>query len=265
MNSIFETPRCDICNFKFETITTLDVHMKVAHEETDHSRIQRRVKMAANATEKSKKIDIQGGSKCFNCTECGEIFATLNDQQIHERKYHSLKNIILQENIGLVKEEDPLPNHGIKRDINESDKVEEHKETDSSDFTRETYPYIEENENQTENESDGITFKGKSRKYILAYNKLRSKMVQGAEFKVNDNELKIKATPKNKPMKVELTNSIGEKGKAQIQMYNPGEKGATLLITKASGEGFDTVRKIADEFMEKFLNILLKGLITGED
>ena len=105
--------------------------------------------MASNAAEKSKKIVIQGGSKCFNCTECGEIFATLNDQQIHERKYHSLKNIVLQENIGLVKEEDPLPNRGIKRDINESDKTKEHKETDSSDFTRETYPYIEENENQT--------------------------------------------------------------------------------------------------------------------
>ena len=90
-------------------------------------------------------------------------------------------------------------------------------------------------------------------------------MVQGAEFKVNDNVLKIKATPKNKPMKVELTNINGEKGKTQIQMYNPGKKGAALLITKFSGEGFDTVRTIADEFMKKFLYILFKGLITGED
>ena len=152
---------------------------------------------------------------------------------------------------------------GTKRDINEIDRVENIIETPSSDFIRETYPYNEEDE--TEKEFDGITFKGKSRKYIVAYNKLRSKMIQGTEFKVKENKLKIKATPKNKPMKVELTNDKGEKGMAQIQMYNPEKKGATVLITKSSGEDFETVRTIADVFIEKFLSILLKGLITGEE
>ena len=90
-------------------------------------------------------------------------------------------------------------------------------------------------------------------------------MVQGAEFIVNGIELKIKNTPKNKPMKVEVKSKEGELGKAQIQMYNPGKKGATLLVTKSSGEGFDVVKTIADVFIEMFLNVHLKGLIKGEE
>ena len=152
---------------------------------------------------------------------------------------------------------------GTKRHVDESDKVEEKKENYSSEYTKETYPYDEDR--KSEEDSDGITFKGKSRKYIVAYNKLKSKMIEGTEFTVNGCKLKIKATPKNKPMKVELTNQMGEKGKAQIQMYNPGKKGATLLVTKSAGEGFETVKLIADDFIEMFLNILLKGLITGEE
>ena len=90
-------------------------------------------------------------------------------------------------------------------------------------------------------------------------------MVQGSELKVNGTELRIKNTPKNNPMKVEIKSKEGETGKAQIQMYNPGKKGATLLITKASGEGFDVVKTIADQFIETFLNIYMKGMIKGED
>ena len=102
---MFETPRCDVCNLKCETISTLDVHMKVTHGETDNSRIQRRVKMAANAHEKSKRLHRQGESKSYICTECAEIFATLDEQKIHEQKYHCPTNFFEQEKIKL---QDPL-------------------------------------------------------------------------------------------------------------------------------------------------------------
>ena len=42
-------------------------------------------------------------------------------------------------------------------------------------------------------------------------------------------------------------------------MYNPGKKVATLLVIKSSGEA------TADKFIEKILNILLKGLMKGEE
>ena len=248
MVSTFETPKCDICNCKCESIAILDKHKKVYHEETEYDRIQRRTKMITIATEKSRMFNMQCKIKSYNCSECGDLFSALEEQKAHEENNH--------------KENNPLLNRGRKREVDEIDQVDETKQNITSDYTRETYPYSDDN--QTEDDAEGITFKGKSRKYIVAYNKLRSKMVEGAEFKVNEYELKIKATPKNKPIKVELTNKNGDKGNAQVQMYNPGKKGATLLITKSSGEDFDNVRTIADEFMEKFLNILLRGLITGE-
>ena len=59
-------------------------------------------------------------------------------------------------------------------------------------------------------------------------------------------------------MKVELTNDTGEKGRAKIQMYNPGKKGATLLVTKSTGEGFETVKAIAEDFIEFFFEYPLE-------
>ena len=82
---------------------------------------------------------------------------------------------------------------------------------------------------------------------------------------MNGTELKVKSTPRNKPMKVEIKYKDGDTGKAQVQMYNPGRKGATLLVTKASGEGFNVVKTVSDEFIEKFLNLLMKGLVKGEE
>ena len=247
VTSIFDVARCETCNLKFETIAILDTHMKVYHGESDHTRIERRMKMAASAIKNSSDLRVKDIatklSKVYNCTECGEYFSTYDEQRSHEAIAHEER--------------------GTKRAIEEAEIVEEHVIDSSEEFTRETYPYIEDGKD--DEEADGITFKGKSRKYIGAYNRLREKMVQGAEFIVNGIELKIKNTPKNKPMKVEVKSKEGELGKAQIQMYNPGKKGATLLVTKSSGEGFDVVKTIADVFIEFCFNVHLKDLIKGEE
>ena len=60
-----------------------------------------------------------------------------------------LKRLFEHENIELVKKEDLLPDCGIKRDIDISDKIKENRVTDKSESTRETYPYSEENLNET--------------------------------------------------------------------------------------------------------------------
>ena len=41
------------------------------------------------------------------------------------------------------------------------------------------------------------------------------------------------------------------------------KKGATLLITRSSGESFEVVQTIAEEFIEIFLDAFLKGLVKG--
>ena len=94
---------------------------------------------------------------------------------------------------------------------------------------------------------------------------MKEKMIKGAEFKVGTNNLKVLDTPKDKPMKVELRNDNGDRGQAQIQMYKPGKKGATVLITRSSGESFEVVQTIAEEFVEIFLDAFLKGLVKGEE
>ena len=66
-------------------------------------------------------------------------------------------------------------------------------------------------------------------------------------------------------MKVEIKYKDGDTGKAQVQMYNPGRKSATLLVTKASGDGFNVVKTVSDDFIEKFLNLLMKGRVQGEE
>ena len=129
------------------------------------------------------------------------------------------------------------------------------------EYEKESYPKTDED---NEDNLQGITFKGKSRKYITAYNRLREKMVKGAEFKVKTDCLKIKENPKGKPMKVELSNDNEVKGQAQIQMYKPGKKGATILITRSKGDSFDVVQTIATDFIETFLDALLRGVVEGE-
>ena len=49
-------------------------------------------------------------------------------------------------------------------------------------------------------------------------------------------------------MKVELSNQGGEKELAQIQMYKPGKKGATILLTRSKGDIFEVVQIIAESY-----------------
>ena len=94
---------------------------------------------------------------------------------------------------------------------------------------------------------------------------MREKFTQASEFKINKFNLKIIETPKGKPMTVELSNQGGEEELAQIQMYKPGKKGATILLTRSKGEIFEVVQIIADNFIEVVLKAFLKGSIKGDE
>ena len=101
MNIMFETPKCDTCKSVFKTIASLDVHMKIVHQETDHTRIERRMVMANNAIKQGSKYYQQdqtyqmspGIIKIYNCTECGLLFSTSGEQLIHEEKHHVSEKI----------------------------------------------------------------------------------------------------------------------------------------------------------------------------
>ena len=225
--------KCEICiEVVFLKCTALDLHMMKVHKETQIQQMDRKQKIAIKIEEEKKKTK----------------------EEIEEKKEdQKVKNKFSR------REEDDL--RGIKRELEDAD---DENETTNTEYTKVT-DGAENEEDFNEEEAQGITFKGKSRKYIGAFNRLKEKITQGAEFKVKDSKLKILSTPKQKPMQVEVSDENGEKNRAQIQMYTPGKRGATVRITRASKEGFETVKIVADEFIETFLNIYLKGLIKGEE
>ena len=91
-------------------------------------------------------------------------------------------------------------------------------ENQHQEFEREKYPTKEgvDKNDDIEEEFQGITLKGKSRKYIQAYNKMRKMLTNKKSFNVKGYSMKIIEVKPNKPMKVEVGTST-DQGKAQIQ------------------------------------------------
>ena len=106
--------------------------------------------------------------------------------------------------------------------LKEAIKGADTKYTKTEEYIKEKFP----NKDDTDNEDDivdlqGITFKGKSRMYVTAYNRMREKLCKGTECQVEEFNLKIKDTPKGKPKRVELSHKGDKEGHAQIQVYKP--------------------------------------------
>ena len=121
MNQMFETPMCDTCGVKFDNISTLDVHMKSVHKESESNRIQRRTEMAkyaANSLKNAKehsvneskkwqaepqlkqktpvvgeKImkDVQKSKKEFECDKCEEEIGSNHELYNHMKEKHNQK------------------------------------------------------------------------------------------------------------------------------------------------------------------------------
>ena len=134
---MLEIPKCEKCIIKFETIEILDIHMRVQRAETDHQRIERRIKMASFATSKvhqNTKTD-----KMYDCSECGDVFCSEEDMSSHNNTKHSEKRK------GRPSSEDEESE--VKLDTEEN-----------SDFETETYK-------DNKGEEHGITIKSKSKDF----------------------------------------------------------------------------------------------------
>ena len=80
----FGTPLCTMCNIKFLNMDILRVHMKSVHQESDHNRLERLLK----TFEPVQSKDLSN-IKSLDCTECGIIFSSTEDQKSHiEEKKH---------------------------------------------------------------------------------------------------------------------------------------------------------------------------------
>ena len=86
-------PVCAICDVAYPKMETLNTHMKLAHDESDHMRITRLTETyeAALQDEHTEKTEVcrQTNAKSLDCTECGVIFLSSQEQKTHIEKHHT--------------------------------------------------------------------------------------------------------------------------------------------------------------------------------
>ena len=82
----FKTPVCTMCNIKFQNFEVLEVHMKKVHLESDHNRLERLSK-TFEPVKRTKAIKVCS----YDCTECGILFSSLEEQRCHIENYHNFK------------------------------------------------------------------------------------------------------------------------------------------------------------------------------
>ena len=142
----------------------------------------------------------------------------------------------------------------IKEKQNDMERFEENIE-DFYEWTLIPTTYSEENKN-------GVTFKGETEEYIAAHQRIVNMMnKKGAKYCVNDREIRILDNPPKKPIKVEVKPLKGPSGKVNLKIYKVNGNGyATLMIQKTANSDILHVKVLAF----KVVKYLLDGRIDGE-
>ena len=86
MTSTLEMPQCNECNIKFQYNEDMNFHMKKVHHETDHMRMEQ-ITGAIKLSNLQKKVQ---NSRIFDCTECGLIFNSSNENEKHIKEKHTV-------------------------------------------------------------------------------------------------------------------------------------------------------------------------------
>ena len=89
-----KSPSCTSCNIKFENMERLNVHMRVKHQETDDSRLNRLTQIMHGSMTRVPSIEII--LKSFDCTECGVTFVNESEMKIHNDKHHNDEHDLLR-------------------------------------------------------------------------------------------------------------------------------------------------------------------------
>ena len=112
-----------------------------------------------------------------------------------------------------------------------------------------------------EENKTGITIKGKDVEYLEAHRILKAFFqTRGQKYLINGTEIRIVDLPKNKLIKVEVKQKGGMSGKVNLNIYEVNTRGgATIMIQKVSGGGFEHVKI----FGLRVIKFLIDGLIVG--
>ena len=82
-------PVCSSCKVEFQSMKSLDTHMKISHEESDIMRIERLKQTVQQVRKCEITSKIQKVEVSLDCTECGILFITRDEMMNHNKTEHS--------------------------------------------------------------------------------------------------------------------------------------------------------------------------------
>ena len=136
-NSVMKTPICDICKKVFGKMEYLSTHMKYQHGESDSMRVERLTKtVKLELYGEDNKVERNGPQlKSLDCSECGEVFVTNEEEKDHIEKYHENKGDCNNENEESDCE-DGKSDLSIKSEYYEIKEYPENKQTENSELDK---------------------------------------------------------------------------------------------------------------------------------
>ena len=119
----------------------------------------------------------------------------------------------------------------------------------------------------SDEDKTAITFKGNDSEYVAAQKLLKGILnKKGERFLINEIEISITDTPKNRPMIIGVKPKDGITGKANLKLFQINNRGgATIMTQRAKGGDNITVRALGIKVIKYLVNGLKAGSIKEKD
>ena len=242
------TPLCTICKTRFLKMEYLDKHMEVKHGESDSIRIERLTQMFQSSLSEKLSEKSEPNLKSLDCSQCGEIFNTLKDQENHSLNHHG---------IGDNEVEEGQHKLSIKSEHYEIREYPENTTTENKELDKVFGK-------KTKIDQQDITLKGKNQAFKDASTAIKSKLKKGKILKDNKGrQVTILDELPDGAYKVEvqtLSKKANQKpGQVKLHLYRPEpsrKKVCTILISKFGGFDIVFVKVLMEMFMKPMIDLI---------
>ena len=119
----------------------------------------------------------------------------------------------------------------------------------------------------SDEDKTAITFKGNDSEYVAAQKLLKGVLNEkGERFLINEIEISITDTPKNRPMIIGVKPKDGITGKANLKLFEINNRGGATIMTQRAKRGDNiTVRALGIKVIKYLVDGLIAGSIKEED
>ena len=152
---------------------------------------------------------------------------------------------------------------GPCRNMDESKKfIDSDELLKDDDDENDYYEYVMVPKCYSEENKNGVTFKGGSEEFVNAHQKITKLLnKKGAKFSINNRAIRVLDNAKNKPIKLEVKPLKGQSGRVNVKIYGLNNNGiATMMIQKTKDSQLLHVKTVAF----RVIKYMLDGIIDGE-